>query len=83
MIVSNHNSWLDIIFIGTTLGWRNYKFISKAELVKVPILGKAIELGGNVLVDRSSRRSQIQTLKSGMKTLKVRLPDLVQIGSRS
>lgn len=70
MFVANHNSWMDIPFIGVTVGWRNYKLISKAELGKVPILGKAISIGGHVMVDRSSRKSQIMTLKSGMKWLK-------------
>jgi len=71
MFVANHNSWMDIPFVGVTVGWRNYKLISKAELGKVPILGKAILLGGHVMVDRSNRKSQIMTLKAGMQWLKV------------
>lgn len=74
MICANHNSWMDIPFLGYTAGWRNYKLVSKAELGKVPILGKAIKVGGHVMVDRSSRRSQLQTLKDGMKWLKVSPP---------
>mmetsp|Transcript_25577 Transcript_25577/g.37960 ORF Transcript_25577/g.37960 Transcript_25577/m.37960 type:complete len:355 (+) Transcript_25577:154-1218(+) len=70
MFVANHNSWLDIAFMAITLGWRNHKLIAKAELEKVPILGKAISIGGHVMVDRSSRKSQIMTLKSGMQWLK-------------
>lgn len=50
MFVANHNSWMDIPFVGITVGWRNYKLISKAELGKVPILGKAISVGGHVMV---------------------------------
>ena len=73
MFVANHNSWMDIPFVGTTMGLRNYKLISKMELGKVPILGKAIKVGGHVMVDRSSRKSQIKTLKSGMQCLKVRV----------
>lgn len=70
MFVANHNSWMDIPFVGVTLGWRNYKLISKAELGKVPILGKAIRLGGHVMVDRSNRKSQLLTFKAGMQWLK-------------
>jgi 1-acyl-sn-glycerol-3-phosphate acyltransferase len=70
MFVANHNSFMDIPFVGTSLGWRNYKMISKVELGKVPILGRSIKVGGHVMVDRSSRRSQLNTLKSGMKWLK-------------
>lgn len=70
MFVSNHNSWMDIPFLGHTIGWHNYKFIAKKELEKVPILGTAIKTAQNVLVDRSNRRSQLLTLKQGMKWLK-------------
>lgn len=70
MFVANHNSWMDIPFMGTTIGWKNYKLISKAELAKVPILGRSIKVGGHVMVDRTSRKSQIMTLKSGMQLLK-------------
>ena len=71
MFVSNHNSWMDIPFIGHTIGWHNYKFVAKKELEKVPILGKAIMLSKNVCVDRSDRKSQLMTLKQGMKWLDV------------
>mmetsp|Transcript_27480 Transcript_27480/g.34007 ORF Transcript_27480/g.34007 Transcript_27480/m.34007 type:complete len:361 (+) Transcript_27480:138-1220(+) len=70
MFVANHNSWMDIPFVGTSIGWKNYKMVSKAELGKVPILGKSIRVGGHVMVDRSSRKSQLLTLKSGMQWLK-------------
>jgi 1-acyl-sn-glycerol-3-phosphate acyltransferase len=70
MFVANHNSWMDIPFIGYTIGWRNYKLISKAELSRVPILGKAIRVGGHILVSRDDPRSQIKTLKQGMQSLK-------------
>ena len=70
MFVANHNSWMDIPFLGATIGWRNYKIISKAELGRVPVLGKAIRVGGNILVDRSNKRSQLMTLKQGINYLK-------------
>eukprot|EP00521_Asterionellopsis_glacialis_P007254 CAMPEP_0195281382 /NCGR_PEP_ID=MMETSP0707-20130614/716_1 /TAXON_ID=33640 /ORGANISM="Asterionellopsis glacialis, Strain CCMP134" /LENGTH=324 /DNA_ID=CAMNT_0040340263 /DNA_START=239 /DNA_END=1214 /DNA_ORIENTATION=- len=70
MIVANHVSWMDIPWVGLTIGWQNYKMVAKAELLKVPILGKAIALGGNIILDRTSRRSQLMTLKSGIQALK-------------
>jgi 1-acyl-sn-glycerol-3-phosphate acyltransferase len=70
MFVANHNSWMDIPFLGLSVGWRNYKMISKAELAKVPILGRSIKVGGHVMVDRTNRKSQVRTLKSGMQCLK-------------
>jgi 1-acyl-sn-glycerol-3-phosphate acyltransferase len=71
MFVANHSSFMDIPFVGTSIGWRNYKFISKAELGKVPILGRSIKVGGNVMLDRTNRRSQLMTLKNGIQWLKV------------
>lgn len=71
MIVANHNSWLDIPFLGATIGWKNYKLVSKKELGKVPILGKSIKVGGHIMVDRSDRKSQLKTLKAGINYLKV------------
>jgi len=62
---------MDIPFIGVTIGWRNYKLISKKELGKVPILGRAIKVGGHVMVDRTDRKSQLKTLKRGIQCLKV------------
>ena len=70
MFVANHNSWMDIPFLGASIGWRNYKLISKAELGKVPILGKAIKVGGHIMVSRDDSRSQIKTLKQGIQLLK-------------
>lgn len=69
MFVANHNSWMDIPFLGYAIGWHNYKFVAKKELEKVPILGKAIMVGGNVCVDRNNRKSSMLALKQGMKWL--------------
>jgi 1-acyl-sn-glycerol-3-phosphate acyltransferase len=72
MFVANHCSWMDIPFLGATMGWRNYKIVSKKELGVVPILGTAIRAGGHIMVDRVDRRSQVRTLKQGIGYLKVR-----------
>jgi 1-acyl-sn-glycerol-3-phosphate acyltransferase len=69
MFVANHCSWMDIPFLGATVGWRNYKLVSKKELGIVPILGTAIRTGGNLMLDRDDRRSQIRTLKQGINLL--------------
>jgi len=71
MFVANHVSWMDIPFIGATIGWRNYKLVSKQELGKVPILGRAIKVSGHVMLDRSDHKSQLRTLKKGIQYLKV------------
>jgi len=70
MFVANHRSWMDIPFLGAAIGWRNYKMVAKKELLKVPILGAAIDIAGHVSVGRGDRKSQIQTLKSGINWMK-------------
>ena len=70
MFVANHCSWMDIPFLGATVGWRNYKLVSKKELGIVPILGTSIKIGGHIMVDRTDRRSQLKTLKQGINYLK-------------
>jgi 1-acyl-sn-glycerol-3-phosphate acyltransferase len=70
MFVANHCSWMDIPFLGATVGWRNYKLVSKKELAIVPILGTSIKVGGHIMVDRTNRRSQLRTLKQGINFLK-------------
>lgn len=71
MFVANHSSWDDIPLLGGTIGFKNYKIVAKKELEKVPILGKAIRVAGNVEVDRTDRKSQLATLKKGIQYLKV------------
>lgn len=71
MFVANHCSWMDIPFLGATVGWRNYKLISKKELGAIPILGSSIRTGGHIMIDRTNRRSQLMTLKQGINYLKV------------
>lgn len=70
MFVANHNSWQDIPFVGSTIGWRNYKIIAKKELEKIPILASAIKTGKNVIIDRTNSRSQFLALKEGLHWLK-------------
>lgn len=70
MYVANHCSWMDIPFVGRVFGFLNYKIIAKAELNKVPILGRAIKVGGHVTLDRTNRRSQMVAYKSGVQWLK-------------
>ncbi len=70
MYVANHNSWMDIPFVCHILGFQNYKFIAKAELKKVPILGRALMVAGHVALDRTNRRSQMVAYKSGVQWLK-------------
>ena len=69
MFVANHTSWMDIPYVAMSIGWLNYKMVAKKELLKVPILSKCLRECQHILVDRSSRRSQIKTYKDGLDWL--------------
>lgn len=70
MYVANHSSWMDIPFVAWVFGFTNSKFIAKAELGNVPIVGRAVKVAGHVMLDRTNRRSQMATYKSGVQWLK-------------
>lgn len=70
MLCANHVSWMDIPFVAVAIGWRNYKIIAKQELLKVPILKNSLKTSAHVMLDRTNRRSQMNTFKQGCKYLK-------------
>jgi len=71
MYVANHCSWMDIPYVAMAIGVsRNFKIVAKKELLRVPILGSAISTSDNITVDRTSRRSQIETYKKGVAWLR-------------
>ena len=70
MFVANHCSWMDIPYVCRVLGFQNSKMIAKAELLKVPILGRALAVAGHILLDRTDRRSQMRAYKEGVEWLK-------------
>lgn len=70
MLCANHVSWMDIPFVAVAIGWRNYKIIAKQELLKVPILRNSLKTSKHVILDRTNRRSQMETFKKGVKYLK-------------
>lgn len=61
---------MDIPFVAWVFGFRNCKFIAKAELGNIPIVGRAVKVAGHVMLDRTNRRSQMATYKSGVQWLK-------------
>lgn len=70
MYVANHCSWMDIPFVVRVFGFKNCKMIAKAELKKVPILGRALQVAGHIMIDRTNRRDQMLAYKTGVQLLK-------------
>jgi 1-acyl-sn-glycerol-3-phosphate acyltransferase len=66
--VSNHQSFMDILsmyFLG-----RSFKWVSKASIKKIPIIGWAMGLTGHVFLQREDRRSQMKTIRECIDKLK-------------
>jgi len=77
MFVANHTSWFDIVAICLIMVHnsesRAFKYVSKDELLKIPVMGTSLKLGGHVMLAREDRASQIATFKAGVKWLKDRV----------
>ena len=63
IIVSNHVSWLDIIYFGTRLKSRA-SFVAKKEINDMPVISSIAGFLRTVVVDRKNKDSGQQTLAS-------------------
>lgn len=66
--VSNHESFVDILLI-SHLPWE-MKWLSKAELFKIPVLGWLMRLGGDIPVQRGTARSAVAAMQRCREILK-------------
>lgn len=68
VIISNHQSILDILFINS-LRFR-CKWISKIENNKVPVLGWYLQMADYITIDRGNEESKIEMLEKSYSCLK-------------
>ena len=68
VFVPNHQGAFDIFLIYGFLG-RNFKWMMKKSLRKIPFVGKACESAGHIFVDRSSPRAIVETMKQAQSSL--------------
>jgi 1-acyl-sn-glycerol-3-phosphate acyltransferase len=68
VVMSNHQSLYDIPVLFQVVG-PNVRMITKKELFRVPIFGKALELGGFISIDRSNRNAAIRSLEKARALL--------------
>ncbi|MDH5738090.1 MAG: 1-acyl-sn-glycerol-3-phosphate acyltransferase [Gammaproteobacteria bacterium] len=61
IVVANHQSLLDIYAVYGYLGL-DIKWVMKKELRKVPFLGKACEMMGHIIVDRSDTKAALKSI---------------------
>ena len=68
MIVSNHQTLIDILVIYTL--FKHFKWVAKNSILKVPFLGWNMALNGYIIVKRTDAESQIKMMKSAERTLR-------------
>lgn len=68
VFVANHQGSFDIFLIYGFLG-RNFKWMMKKSLRKLPFVGKACESAGFIFVDKSSPRKVYETIKHAQSVL--------------
>jgi 1-acyl-sn-glycerol-3-phosphate acyltransferase len=67
VMISNHQSIIDIIFVNN-LGYR-FKWISKIENNKIPILGWYLRMAGYISVDRGNEESKVVMMENSLSCL--------------
>lgn len=75
VVVSNHESFADILLI-SHLPWE-MKWLSKAELFRIPVLGWMMRLAGDVPVRRGEGRSAVEALQRCRGVLKNRVSVMI------
>ena len=67
--VSNHNSIVDILPLLSSAG-RPFGFVSKKELMLIPILNMWIPVLGGLYIDRKNPRKAFKTINTGIARIK-------------
>lgn len=70
VFISNHQGYLDVVAILYALEDKQAGFIAKAEMRKVPYVGKWIESIGGFFIERGNPRSSLRVFKECWKKLK-------------
>jgi 1-acyl-sn-glycerol-3-phosphate acyltransferase len=67
VIISNHQSILDIILLDNIRG--DFRWISKAENFRVPILGLSMRMAGYISIERGSKESAVKMFEEAARSL--------------
>ncbi len=68
IIVSNHQSFYDILAIVIALGIQ-FRWVIKKGILKVPLFGYALYASRNIFIDRSNPRKAMASIHRGIKRL--------------
>ena len=69
MYTPNHCSFLDIFALSGYMP-RRFKYISKIEILRIPLIGWAMGFAKHIAIRRTDRASQLKTLRDAIETLK-------------
>lgn len=75
VVVSNHESFVDILLI-SHLPWE-MKWLSKVEILRIPVLGWDMWLAGDVPVERGTARSAVRAMKRCREILAQRVSVII------
>ena len=75
VVVSNHESFADILLI-SHLPWE-MKWLSKVELMRIPVIGWDMYLAGDVPVERGTARSAVKAMQRCQEVLKTRVSVII------
>lgn len=68
LLTPNHCSFLDIFTLSGFLG-RPLKYVSKIEILRIPLIGWAMQMAGHIALRRSDRKSQLATFRDSVRCL--------------
>ena len=68
IIISNHQSHYDGPAIAVGMGLQ-LRWIAKKELLRIPVMGYALNAMNNIFIDRSNHEKSIQSIREGMEGL--------------
>ncbi|MCB2182029.1 MAG: 1-acyl-sn-glycerol-3-phosphate acyltransferase [Desulfobulbaceae bacterium] len=68
IFAANHQSQYDIFAIQGYFNF-NWRWLAKKELFEIPFFGKALQLAGNIPIDRSRGRQALKSLQEAAKRI--------------
>jgi 1-acyl-sn-glycerol-3-phosphate acyltransferase len=75
VFVSNHVSWFDVFALAATLP--RYSFVSKAEILRIPVFGPAARALGTISIERHNRKSAFLSYDEAARQVRAGRPVIV------
>ncbi len=84
IIVSNHQSWFDVLTLVGALP-HGTRFVAKQELRSIPWFGKAWQACGHISIDRQDKAAAVDSLRTAGRLIRERSSNIVMFaeGTRS